>query len=119
MPRRKADRPVVSEADIQRTIVEGLRLHGYTVLVTNPSRVFLSCPKCGSRVDPRFRGDKGVPDLLVTHRMAAPGLWLGLEVKRPGGVASNAEQKELIDAMAVVVVTSFDEAFAAAQGAFL
>lgn len=61
-----------TEHQIQAAIVDALRLAGFTVRESTAYR-----QKGPSGVD------KGIPDLLVAHPLVK-GIYLGLEVKRPG-----------------------------------
>jgi hypothetical protein len=102
---------VLNEAQLQKQIVQALRLFGYLVLETT-HRV-KKCPRGRwSRGD--YGSSKGVPDLLVT-RTSWDGFWLALEVKRPdpGRARLSPEQQELASLAAVAVVRSLDEALAA------
>ena len=73
------------ESDWQTQIVDGLRLAGALVLVTE------------RRAGGRAGGiDKGLPDLGVRFPEWTSGMWLGVEVKRPGGRPSSPEQAALV-----------------------
>ncbi len=99
------------EEDIQKLMIDGLRLKGYTVLTTSRQRRGVSCPKCGTKNFPS-KGDgvdKGLPDLMVWHpRWGA--CWLGLEVKGPETPVS-PEQEALAKQGAVQIVKSLEDAF--------
>jgi hypothetical protein len=105
--------PADTEAGLQQVVVEGLRLLGFSVLVTtrHPKRC-----RCGrwSRADDG--ASRGLPDLLVT-RPSWEGLWLALEVKRPapGRARLSPEQQLLYSAGAVIVVRSVEAALNACQ----
>lgn len=69
----------LSEHEIQQMAVEVVRLAGLTVLETTAYR-----QKGASGVD------LGIPDLLVSVP-GSPALWIGIEMKKPGGTLSNAQ----------------------------
>ena len=105
-------RPIVTEDQIQRTIVEGLTVLGYTVLITSRRRK--RCTNCGQFPGGGDGASKGVPDLLVTRdEWDTPSqgwaLWCGLEVKGPKTKVS-PEQRELSNRGLINIVRSFDEA---------
>jgi hypothetical protein len=103
--------PAATEAGLQQVVVEGLRLLGFTVLVTtrHPKRC-----RCGrwSRADDG--ASRGLPDLFVTHPTRGNN-WLGIELKRPGGGRLSPEQRQLAGSGSVAVVQSLEEALAALQ----
>src|ERR1019366_653472 len=84
--------PLLTEDAVQKQIVQGLRLHGYLVLVTTrrPKRC-----QCG--LWPRSGGgdgsSKGVGDLLCRRQSWAPGRWLALETKRPGAIRYSSPEQ--------------------------
>lgn len=94
------------EEDVQKVIVDGLRLLGYTVLVTTHRVRRCQCGRWG-------RGDygatKGVPDLLVRRKNWNDGVYVGLEVKGPKTPLSR-EQKALLAEGGLVVVRSLEDA---------
>ena len=102
-----------TEAEIQATIIEGLRLMQYIVLCTT-HRV-KRCRKCGTFPNAGYGADKGVPDLLVTHRRWPAGLFLGLEIKG-AKTALSPEQKELLDLNRIIICRSWEDALAAVKG---
>lgn len=119
--------PPVRESDLQQTIVQGLRLLRYEVLVTSRHRQKVVCVKCGLWQWPKVFNrelkamvplgdgcDKGIPDLLVW--IPERGAWLGLELKGTG-TAVSAEQKRLATEGKVVIVRTWEEALAAVNGA--
>lgn len=72
------------EHELQKQIVDALKIAGFDVLETTAYR-----QKGPSGVD------KGVPDLLVSHKVL-PVTFLGIEVKLPGKIKwSSLEQREL------------------------
>ncbi len=72
------------EHELQKQIVDALKIAGFDVLETTAYR-----QKGSSGVD------KGVPDLLVSHKVL-PVTFLGIEVKQPGHIKwSSLEQREL------------------------
>lgn len=72
------------EHELQKQIVDALKLAGFDVLETTAYR-----QKGPSGMD------KGVPDLLVSHKVL-PVTFLGIEVKLPGKIKwSSLEQREL------------------------
>lgn len=117
--------PPVRECDLQATIVQGLRLLRYEVLVTSRNRQKVVCVKCGLWQWPKVFSrkqkamvplgdgcDKGIPDLLVwiSERQG----WLGLEVKGTGTAVSE-EQKRLAGEGKVCIVRTWEEALAAVR----
>lgn len=114
-----------SEAQVQSTIVEGLRMLGYTVLQLGRWRRQTQCPRCGEWHTPRggYGNEPGTPDLLV-GRASWGNRWVALELKRPGGRsllgtarrgAIRPEQRVLAEAGVVEIVTSWEEALAVVQ----
>jgi hypothetical protein len=93
------------ERDVQAAIVDALQLAGFTVRHTSAFK-----QRGASGVS------FGVPDLLVAHRLR-PGLYMGLEVKRPGG-ALRPDQKAAVEAHEYALVESATAALGAA-GNFL
>ncbi|MCW5943282.1 MAG: hypothetical protein KIS66_13705 [Fimbriimonadaceae bacterium] len=82
-------RATVTEADVQRAILDLLRTSGFTAWST--SRVRRRCV-CG-----RFAGggdgvDRGLPDVVFAHP-AFPGLLGGIEVKGPRTRVSAAQRQ--------------------------
>ena len=98
-----------SEDDTQRGIVDGLRAFGYRVLVT--SRRYRKCPQCGTV---NHRGDgvsKGLADLVCRHPTWPRGVWVQLEVKKPGSIKyTSTEQKLAHVAGEIYVVQSLEQA---------
>lgn len=92
----------LTESQVQRQIVDGLTALGYIVLETTTHVRHGKGWATGQ--------DKGVPDLLVTHRHWPTGCWLGIEVKVPKGRPSSREQRALIDGGRVIVARSFADA---------
>lgn len=91
----------VTESDVQRTIVEGLRALGYVCLKTQPRGVWKAGRRHGTGID------KGVPDLILSR--AGWGCWLGLEVKGPK-TALSPEQKKLEEEGILCVCRSWEDA---------
>lgn len=106
--------PIATEDETQTTIVQGLRAHGYLVLVT--SRRAKKCWHCG-QWPKSGSGDgvsKGVSDLLCRRQTWPMGVWVALEVKRPGPVKwSSKEQELLAETGDVIVVQSLEDALQA------
>jgi hypothetical protein len=74
----------VREHELQKQIVDALHLAGFEVMETTAYR-----QKGPTGVD------KGIPDLLVSHKIL-PVTFLGIEVKLPGKIKwSSLEQSEL------------------------
>jgi hypothetical protein len=76
--------PALKESDVQKLIVDALRLAGLTVLHTSAFK-----QKGPSGVS------KGVPDLLVAHPLLN-GCFIGIEVKRPGPIKWSSEEQRLL-----------------------
>jgi hypothetical protein len=74
----------LKESDVQKLIVDALRLAGLTVLHTSAYR-----QKGPSGVS------KGVPDLLVAHPLLQ-GCFIGIEVKKPGAIKWSSEEQRLL-----------------------
>ena len=105
-----------TEDGTQRVIVDGLRLHGYLVQIT--TRRVKRCKRCGAW--PKSgAGDgvsRGVADLLVRWPGWPRGMWLALEVKRPGPVRYSSVEQRIADVAGdIIVVQSFEDALAAVQ----
>lgn len=100
------------EDDIQRVIVDGLRLLGCVVLVTT-HRV-KRC-RCGAWSRGDYGATPGVPDLLVRKDGWPAACWLGLEVKGPR-TALSRQQKLLRDRGGIIVVRSLEDALGALEG---
>lgn len=94
----------VTETDVQRTIVEGLRALGYEVWKTQPRGVWRKSQPHGTGID------KGVPDLLV-GRQSWGCLRMALEVKGPKTPLS-PEQQDLYDREMLYVCRSWEDAIA-------
>lgn len=98
------------EEDVQRAIIQALRLNGYEVLVTSRVRRRVQCAGCG-RWAWQQGGDgvtKGTPDLFVYVDSA----WRGLEVKGTG-TAVSPEQARLAGEGKITIVRSVGEALEA------
>ena len=96
-----------SEEDIQRTIVDGFTVMGFTVFET--SRRGIKCRSCGTKAFGKDGVSKGLPDLVVTHDRWPADLAFLLEVKGPTTKIS-PEQRLLIDRGRYKVARSWDEA---------
>lgn len=96
------------EKDISAKIRQGLSLLGYEVCSTQ---------QYNRRGESRGTTcTVGMPDLFVT-REGWGNRWLGIEVKRPGSYGRlSPDQKRLVDAGLVHVVTTFEEARAVVEG---
>ena len=92
----------IPERLIEAAIREELTLRGYICLHTSTH-----LRRGGSYAT---GADKGVPDLLVTHKRWPTGAWLGIEVKTATGRLS-AEQKNLYELGRIYVVRSAEEAW--------
>jgi len=79
----KTAAPKVSEDQVQQEIVRALQMAGYHVDHTTAYRQ--RGPSGVSR---------GIPDLLVSHALV-PGVYLGVEVKRPGRFRYSSTEQQL------------------------
>lgn len=91
----------MTESELQSSIKKALLDLGYTAKTTS-----------NYMRNRRGAKEKGIPDVLVTHRRWERGIWLGLEVKLPKGRMS-PDQDDLLKDGRIYVVTSIDEAVAA------
>lgn len=116
--------PRISERALQSQIVAGLRYLGYVVLEIGAYRRRSRCPQCGawSFAAGGYGNSTGAPDLLVSHAEWPAGLWVGLELKAPGGKlrttrggAPGYSQAELAALGRNVVCRSLEDALAALQ----
>lgn len=105
-------RLTITEAEVQGQIIEGLTYLGYLVLTV--SRRYKRCRQCGTVSHHGDGVSRGTPDLLVRAHHWPLFLWLGMEVKRPGGQV-RPEQRALRDRGAIRVVCSWEEALRAVQ----
>ena len=103
---KPARSPAQLEHDIQRQIVDALRICGLDVYETTAYR-----QKGSSGVD------KGIPDLLVS--VPPLPIYIGVEVKRPGGKFSSPEQREAFHRGAFVVAVSLETALTQVAGALI
>lgn len=104
--------PEPTEDQVQEIIVDGLRCHGFIVLVT--SRHKKRCRKCGEWSAGGDGATKGIPDVIARDPAWPAGQWTGLEVKKTGRVKfSSIEQKLLAESGAILVVQSLEESLAA------
>lgn len=99
----------VSEADVQATIVEGLRALGYLVEITSRQR--RRCHHCGRWSGGGDGASKGLADLMV-GRESWGWTRMALEVKGSDTPLS-PEQKELFDRGLIEVARSWEDAIAA------
>lgn len=99
-----------TEEETQRIIVEGLRWQGYQVQITTRRRK--RCWKCGTWPQAGDGVSRGLADLLVRRQSWAPGLWLALEVKRPGAAVcySSREQQAAVYNRQILIVRCLEEA---------
>lgn len=104
--RRNTKPPAERESGIQDAAVAVLRLLGYRILVTTTHIKRGTSYASGQ--------DKGIPDLLVSHDAWPEAFWVGVEMKRPGGRLSPA-QDELKTAYRIVVAHSVEEAVSAVR----
>lgn len=106
MRHKPATSPAPTEHQIQKQIVDALRLCGLDVYETTAYR-----QKGSSGID------KGIPDLLVS----VPDLpiYIGVEVKRPGGKFSSSEQREAFHRGHFVVAVSLETALTQVAGALI
>jgi len=102
-----------TESSIQQSIVNILRMFGYTVIEIGRTRRMVPCKRCGAHTPAiGWQGNTpGAPDIMVTAKTWGT-LWLGLEVKRPGG-AIRPEQKVLMAEGSIVIVRSIRDSLAA------
>ncbi len=118
-----------TEAALQSSVVQGLRVLGYTVMETGLPTRKTKCPKCTFWFTPKTGklNTPGTPDLYVSHvkwgvRWQGLPLWIGLECKAPGGRSLfgavqpgtvKPEQRELANLGLTVLIHSWDETLAA------
>ena len=93
----------MTELDLQKQIIAGLRASGFIVLSTSSAAA--GRPKRFSN-----HSSKGIPDLLVSRKGWSH--WYGLEVKLPKAPLK-PEQQELVEMGLVFIVRSFEDAIAA------
>lgn len=114
-PNLKLRAPRMTEAQLQRQIVDFLRLQGCVALEIGKSRAAVQCYQCGAEFRPRsWQGNTvGAPDLFFTSpawgidtREAVLRFWVGAELKRDANAPVRPEQQELIDAFHVEKVCS-------------
>lgn len=102
------------EEQVQQSIILRLRSQGYIVKQTTVRVKRRQCQSCQTwSTPPGDTGqDKGIPDLLVSHRDWPLGTWFGIEVKRPSWKPSEVrtEQKEMVANARYFVAASPDEA---------
>ena len=106
MRHKPATSPALTEHQIQKQIVDALRLCGLDVYETTAYR-----QKGSSGID------KGIPDLLVS--VSPLPIYIGVEVKRPGGKFSSSEQREAFHRGHFVVAISLETALTQVAGALL
>jgi hypothetical protein len=84
--------PALKESDVQKLIVDVLKIAGLTVLHTSAFK-----QKAPSGVS------KGIPDLLVAHPLLQ-GCWIGIEVKKPGAIRWSSEEQRLLYETGLIVI---------------
>ena len=101
---------LVSEDQIQETIIGGLRAFGYTVLVTSNRGIRSTCPRCAASFTAfgGYGATPGVPDLIVTRNNWAIGQAMLVEVKGPKTKLS-PEQEQLRKSGRIVIVRSWED----------
>lgn len=110
----RGELPEPSEDEVQTVIVDGLRAMGCIVLIT--TRRVKKCQGCGKINHVGDGVSKGVADLLVRRKDWPAGVYLSLEVKKPGKVKwSSMEQRLLCEVGDVLVVQSLEEAVEAVK----
>lgn len=104
----------VTEEQVMQAILEALRAHGYIALSTVHRVHVATCPKCAARFRAAggYGADFGISDILARRDDMGTGHWLGLEVKKPGGALSPAQQ-DLERRGAILIVRSPQEALEA------
>lgn len=91
------------ESEVQSLTIELLTLHKYTVLVN-------TVKLRGRRAGMHNTGQsKGIPDLSVTKDYWPVGVWVGLEMKRPGG-KMRPEQEALFNRGRILVSDDCEDA---------
>lgn len=111
--RRRAAQPKLSESDVQRSIVEALEQHGFEVMQT--SRHWRGVVDCSGQRRYSARGDgvtRGLADLVVRDPRWPRAVWVQIEVKAPGGAASEAQWRNA-QRNGCVIVTGAEEALVA------
>lgn len=115
-PGRQQRAVVIREEDLQRTIIEALRLKGYEVLVTSRVRKRVQCKSCGEWGWMQG-GDgvtKGLADLLCSRQEWGLPVWVGIEVKGSRTAITQAQQ-DLANRGFNVIVRSLEEAVEALE----
>ena len=99
----------ISEADVQATIVEGLRALGYHVEITARQRRACShCHKFSHRGD---GSSKGLADLMIGRESWG---WMRMDLEVKGSETPlSPEQRELFDRGLIEVARSWEDAVAA------
>jgi hypothetical protein len=109
---RQVKLPPESEDETQKVIVDGLHAYGYLVQITTRRRK--KCRTCGAWNHQGDGASKGLADLLVRHPTWIFGLWVQLEVKRPGRIKwACPEQQIFAEQGDIVVVQSLEAALVA------
>lgn len=110
LSRLAADKlPLPTEDETQRVIVDGLRAYGFIVSITSRRRK--KCWHCGAWPKGGDGVTKGVADLLVRRPDWPVGIWVALEVKRPGAVQfSSTEQRSATIDGSILLVQSLEQA---------
>jgi hypothetical protein len=116
--RKPRQRP---EETVQAHAIRVLCGAGYTVHQTSVRVRQITCAReeggCGRKFYPppgeaRYGTTPGTPDLLVTRRTWPRGVWLGIEVKAPGGRPTPAQAALLAEGR-IAIIHSPEEALQA------
>ncbi len=96
------------ESDVQADIVDALKSRGYIVHTTSRQRRGVMI---GGKWRYSPRGDgcsPGLADLAIRHPTWPRAMWIHIEVKRPGGAASDAQWRLAQDGH-ILIVSSTEE----------
>lgn len=94
MRQGKTQGPItLAERDIQRAIVDYLRLTGWLVWEFAKPGARPKCPQCGAWVGSVRTAPKGTPDILALK----DGRYLWLEVKTPTGKLTEAQAQMALE----------------------
>jgi hypothetical protein len=102
----------MNEKQLQRQIVDYLRLHGYIVLEVGSYRQQARCPSCGAFFYARgsYGNSIGTPDLFIAPAKDPSAMWLGVELKRPFSTPKlRPEQAALAEKKRIRIVQSLKE----------
>lgn len=102
-----------TEKQFQQAVVNFLRFHGYSVFVLGFYRTKVKCPFCNHffHSSGSYGNARGAPDLIVSHDQFPQGVWVGVELKRPGAkLRLTAEQKRLYEKNRIFLVASWEDA---------